>query len=154
MSRPAAWLGATALMLTSCLGTSTVGYGLAVPAGPQLAEHGLAERCSEPRDSSCTDQAFDIAERILVNLGAAQPPVEPQASIEVPFIVQVDRDPPAEWRSTDGDGGEATLATIDLEPFLEGRGPALVRIGGDDPGYAVPDQLARELIEALFRTGG
>lgn len=142
------------MLLASCLGPSVVGSGISVPAGPQLVEYELVERCGQPGDSSCTDRALDIAERILVNLGAAQPPTDPQASLAVPFTIQVDRDPPWEWRASDGTGGQTAVAIVDLEPFLEGRGPALVRIGGDDPGYAVPDELTRELIEALFLTGG
>jgi hypothetical protein len=131
-----------------------VGTGISVPAGPQLVTYGLAERCGEPGDSSCTDRALDVAERMLVNLGPAQPPTEPPASIAMPFTIQVDRDPAWTWRASDGSGGETAVAVIDLEPFLESRGPALVRIAGDDPGYAVPDELARELLDALFLTGG
>jgi hypothetical protein len=150
--RPAI-LASVVLALSACGGGSVVGTGISVPTGPQLDELGLTERCVEPRDSSCIDRALDLAEQILVNLGAAQPPVDPSQPLLAPFTIQVDRDPAWEWRAGDGSGGRTAVAIFDLAPFLASRGRAVIRIAGDDPAYPVPDDLARQLIDALFRAG-
>ena len=138
--------------LTACGVTGLTSSGISVPAGPQLGEFGLTPRC-RGEDSSCTDRALEIAEETLQRLGPALPPAEPPgagAELIVPFTVQVDRDPPWEWRSSDEDGGSVAMATIDLEPYLAGRGDAIVRLGGDDPGYPAPRELVELLVDALF----
>jgi hypothetical protein len=142
-----------ALLLAGCMGTTTVGYGISVPTGPDLDRFGLRERCSG-EDASCTDSAYDLVGTILQSLGPANAPNPSPALGGPPFILQVDRDPPWEWRSSDGAGGTSANVVIDLEPLLAGRGDAIVRIAGDDPGYPIPTALAQQLIDALFIRGG
>ena len=138
--------------LAACGVSSGRSSGISVPAGPQLEEYGLAPRC-QGQDSSCTDRAIEIAEEMLRQLGPPLPAAEAPAgdeAIVVPFTVQVDRDPPWEWRSTGGNAGTAGMATIDLEQFLSGRGDALVRLDESDTAYPVPGGLAEQLVETLF----
>ena len=147
---------ALAMALVGCGVSSTTSSGITVPAGPQLNQFALAPRCPAG-DASCTDRALELAEEMLRHLEAPLPPADGAPTgtgLVVPFTVQVDHDPSWEWRSADGTSGSTGAATIDLEPFLAGRGPALVRIGGDDPAYAAPGDLTQQLIDALFIRGG
>lgn len=140
---------ALAILLAGCFATSTTSAGISVPAGSDLDRFDLRERCG-PRDSSCTDRALEIAGTILQSLGPANPPAPLPAPGLMPFTIQVDRDPAWEWRSADGSGGSTANAVIDLDAFLSGDGDAVVRIGGDDPGYPIPPALAQQLVDALF----
>ena len=124
---PALIGAALAVALTACGVTALTSSGISVPAGPQLDQFGLTAKC-QGEDSSCTDRAMEIAEGMLQRLGPPLPPAPaPAAGAElvVPFTIQVDRDPPWEWRSTgsgtDGSSGTVGMATIDVEPFLPGE---------------------------------
>jgi hypothetical protein len=152
-SRTAALAAALVLALAGCGLSSVSSSGITVPAGPAaLDAFGLRERCNPgPGSDACTDRAFGVVGEMLQNLGSPSPPAPGlTAPLVAPFTIQVDRNPAWEWRSADGSGGSTAAAVIDLEPFLSGRGDAIVRIGGDDPGYPVTPELAQRLVDALF----
>jgi hypothetical protein len=144
---------ALAFLLAGCFATSTTSSGISVPAGPDLDRFDLRERCGGG-DPSCTDRAQDLISPILQSLGPANPPRPAPAPGVLPFTIQVDRDPPWDWRSSDGSVGTTSNVVIDLEALLAGNGDAVARIGGDDPGYPIPAALAQQLIDALFIRGG
>ena len=141
------------LALAGCGVTSMTSSGITVPAGPAVLDpFGLRERCGPgPGSETCTDRALEVAGEMLQNLGnPLAPPSESTPPFVMPFAIQVDGDPAWEWRSADGSGGSTPTATIDLEPFLSGSGDAIVRLAGDDRGYPVPEDLAQQMVDALF----
>ena len=149
--------GALAILLAGCGIGSTTGSGISVPTGPQLNEFTLTERCQAAGDSSCTDRALEIASELLRRLGPPMPPEDDRPAVpevRVPFTISVDHDPPFEWDSADGTRGTTAGARIDLEPFLAGRGPAIVRIDATELTYPAPDDVSQLLVDALFLRGG
>jgi hypothetical protein len=150
LTRTSLALATIALLASACFAPTTTSTGISIPGDPTLGELGLRLRCVEPGDTSCTDRALEIAEAMLVRLGTALPPTDPDDPLRVPFTIQVDRDPAWEWRSAGGPGGTTRMVAIDLEPFLAGRGDATARINGDDPRFGVPAGLTTQLLDALF----
>ena len=139
-------------LATGCGAWNSSSSGITVPGGPQAAQFGLTPRC-QPGDSTCTDLALATVDEILGNLGAPLPPAPgapPGPQVNFRFTIQVDRDPAWAWRSADGSGGTTGNAMIELEPYLAGRGDALVRIAGNDAAYPIPPELAQPLVDALF----
>lgn len=141
------------LLLSACLPfTSTSSSGLGHPVGPTLNQFGLRERCP-PREASCSDRAFSVARTTFASLGE---PYEGPRDIAQPpaprFTIDFDHDPPFDWRAADGSGGSAGRISVDVTSFLRDDGPAFAVIGGmgDGPAYVVPDELARQLLDALF----
>ncbi len=140
------------LLLSGCLSAgSTTSSGLGHPVGPTLTEFGLRERCP-PMEDSCSEHAFSVARTIFASLGDAHDrqgdvaqPAEPR------FTIDFDHDPPFDWRATDSGGTTGRIA-VDVTSFLRGDGPAFAVIGGtgEGPAYLVPDELARQLVDALF----
>ena len=155
MTRQGALPFALVLALVGCGVTSTSSSGISVPSGASLDEFELRDRCN-PKDPTedCTDRALEIAEAMLQRLGQPQPPEDLRAAVAGPhFDIQVDRDPPWDWRSADGSTGTTPTATIDLVPcFVSGDG-AIVRLDVDAPGYVVPLDLTQRLVDALFVRG-
>jgi len=144
------------LAVAACAPTVTTitSSGISVPGAPMLTAFDLHERCPLGQEArSCTDEALEVAGEILQQLGGPLPPAEFGGELILPFPIDVERNPAWEWSSSNGERGTTLSATIDLEPFLAGRGDAVVRLGGDDPGYAVPDALAEALVDTLFLPG-
>ena len=145
------------LLLSGCLlGGSTSSSGLAHPVGPTLARYGLRERCAD--EATCIDRAFEVARTIFHSLGERYDgPGDPAQPGVVPFTIDFDHDPPFDWRATDdvgpgGSGGTSGRISVDVTAILAGDGQAFAVIGGTGEGhaYVIPDDLARQLLDALF----
>jgi hypothetical protein len=143
-----------ALLVAGCPITSVGSSGIGYPVDPTLSHYGLRLRCTMPEDASCTDRALDIVGEAFPDLGGELPPWplprdEAQPAI-VPFVIEVQRDPPWDWRTIDEKGGRSGRAAIDLTQFLVGRGDAYVRFDESDPAFTFPDRWAERLVDALF----
>jgi hypothetical protein len=142
-------------LLAGCLGiTSTGSAGLVVPTGPTLEVYGVADRCSG--DDTCFDGVQALTEDILAHLGepVASPPGLPSVDGQpaVPLTVDVERDPPFDWRAADDEPGTSPRVRFDLSDHFLTDGDVVVNVGTDDDPrwYAVPDELGAELARLIF----
>jgi hypothetical protein len=116
-------LALAALGASGCLATSTSTGGIGYPAGPTLGQFGLRERCE--RGGDCSERATDAVEVALGRLGPGiedTPIADPDGAPPADRLyVDVDRDPPMEWRSESGAEGSSLGVMVDLtddEPYV------------------------------------
>jgi hypothetical protein len=143
--RVVALLVVVALSASGCLVTSTSSSGMGYPAGPSLEQFGVRERC--PQGGDCIDRATDAVEAALGRLEEQidatlitttdGPPPDDR------LYVDVDRDPPMEWRLLNGMEGTSQGVMVDLtddDPYVVVAPGLAFRLSAEDAA-AIRDAL-------------